>query len=58
MSIFGGKGAWTGREELMLLDAVEFYGFGNWERVAQDVETRTAEGNVNNVDHYSISYDL
>ncbi|XP_019881745.1 transcriptional adapter 2B [Aethina tumida] len=43
VSIFGGKGAWTGREELMLLDAVEFYGFGNWERVAQDVETRTAE---------------
>ncbi|CAH0550020.1 unnamed protein product, partial [Brassicogethes aeneus] len=42
-SIFGGKGAWTGREELLLLDAVELYGFGNWDLVSNHVETRTTE---------------
>ncbi|EFA06279.1 transcriptional adapter 2B [Tribolium castaneum] len=43
VSIFGGKGNWTGGEELQLLDAVELYGFGNWELVSQHVETRTPE---------------
>nr|XP_023020638.1 transcriptional adapter 2B [Leptinotarsa decemlineata] len=43
VSIFGGKGAWTGKEQLQLLDAVELYGFGNWELVSQHVETRTPE---------------
>ncbi|KAJ8926045.1 hypothetical protein NQ315_009900 [Exocentrus adspersus] len=42
-SIFGGRGAWTGKEQLQLLDAVELYGFGNWELVSQHVETRTPE---------------
>ncbi|XP_018567590.1 transcriptional adapter 2B [Anoplophora glabripennis] len=43
VSIFGGRGAWTGKEQLQLLDAVELYGFGNWELVSQHVETRTPE---------------
>ncbi|CAH1101444.1 unnamed protein product, partial [Psylliodes chrysocephalus] len=42
-TIFGGRGAWTGKEHLQLLDAVELYGFGNWELISEHVETRTAE---------------
>ncbi|CAH1968874.1 unnamed protein product [Acanthoscelides obtectus] len=42
-SVFGGRGAWTGKEQLQLLDAVEVYGFGNWESVSKHVETRTPE---------------
>lgn len=44
MSIFGGKDGWTGREELQLLDAIETFGFGNWENISQHMKTRTAEG--------------
>jgi transcriptional adapter 2-beta len=46
VSIFGGRGNWTGGEELQLLDSVELYGFGNWELVSQHVETRSPEGNI------------
>lgn len=45
-SIFGGRGAWTGKEQLLLLDAVEHYGFGTWELVSEHVETRTPEGKL------------
>lgn len=41
--LFGGHGAWTGKEQLQLLDAVELYGFGNWQLVSKHVETRTAK---------------
>lgn len=43
LSIFRGKGAWTAREELRLLDAIEKYGFGNWEDISKHIETRSAE---------------
>lgn len=33
-----------GREELQLLEAMEMYGFGNWEFVSKQIETRTPEG--------------
>ncbi|CAH1187413.1 unnamed protein product [Phyllotreta striolata] len=42
-TIFGGRGAWTGKEHLELLDAVELHGFGNWELISEYVETRTPE---------------
>lgn len=45
-SIFGGRGAWTGKEQLLLLDAVEHYGFGTWDLVSEHVETRTPEGKI------------
>lgn len=48
-SIFGGRGAWTGKEQLLLLDAVEHYGFGTWDLVSEHVETRTPEGKNNNL---------
>uniref|UniRef100_A0A6P7GML0 Transcriptional adapter n=1 Tax=Diabrotica virgifera virgifera TaxID=50390 RepID=A0A6P7GML0_DIAVI len=42
-SVFGGRGGWTGKEHLQLLEAVELYGFGNWELISQHVESRTPE---------------
>ncbi|EDS29131.1 transcriptional adaptor 2 [Culex quinquefasciatus] len=43
LSIYRGKGGWSAREELHLLDAIEQYGFGNWEDISKHIETRTAE---------------
>lgn len=43
VSAFDVDQPWTLAEETMLLDAVEQYGFGNWEDVANHVEKRTAE---------------
>ena len=38
-------GTWTAREDYQLLDAIEQFGYGNWEDVAKHVETRDAERN-------------
>lgn len=43
VNIFGGKGNWTGREELQLLDAIESYGL-NWKTISDVIETRTPDG--------------
>ncbi|XP_026478510.1 transcriptional adapter 2B-like isoform X1 [Ctenocephalides felis] len=43
LNVFRGKGAWSNMEIMWLLDAVEHYGFGNWEDIAKHVETRTPE---------------
>ncbi|KMQ88565.1 transcriptional adapter 2b [Lasius niger] len=43
ISIFNGRGNWTAREELRLLDAIEQFGFGNWEDISKHIETRTPE---------------
>uniref|UniRef100_A0A182JNW8 receptor protein-tyrosine kinase n=1 Tax=Anopheles christyi TaxID=43041 RepID=A0A182JNW8_9DIPT len=43
LSIFRGKSGWSAREELHLLDAIEQYGFGNWEDISKHIETRTPE---------------
>jgi len=42
-SIFPGQGHWTAREEVRLLDAIEQYGFGNWDDIAGHIETRTPD---------------
>ncbi len=34
---------WTAREEYQLLDAIEQFGYGNFEDVANHVETRDSE---------------
>jgi len=39
-----GQNGWSAREELHLLDAVEFYGFGNWEDIGRHIESRSADG--------------
>ncbi|KAH8312437.1 hypothetical protein KR044_010729 [Drosophila immigrans] len=43
LSVFRGKGAWTAREEIRLLDAIEQYGFGNWEDISKHIETKSGE---------------
>ncbi|XP_037949233.1 transcriptional adapter 2B-like isoform X3 [Teleopsis dalmanni] len=43
LSVYRGKGAWTAREEIRLLDAVEKYGYGNWEDVSKHIETKSPE---------------
>ncbi|XP_060582082.1 transcriptional adapter 2-beta-like isoform X2 [Ruditapes philippinarum] len=44
---------WTLAEETMLLDAVEQYGFGNWEDVANHVESKSPEQSEY---HYSLYF--
>ncbi|KAL5284946.1 TADA2B family protein [Megaselia abdita] len=41
LSVF--RGTWSAREELRLLDAIEKYGYGNWEDISKHIETKTAE---------------
>jgi transcriptional adapter 2-beta len=43
LSIYRGKGAWSAREELHLLDAIEQFGYGNWEDISKHIETRSPE---------------
>ncbi|GAB0087645.1 Transcriptional adapter [Sergentomyia squamirostris] len=43
LSIFRGKGGWSAREELHLLDAIEQFGFGNWEDISKHIETRSPD---------------
>ncbi|XP_055540134.1 transcriptional adapter 2B isoform X2 [Wyeomyia smithii] len=43
LSIYRGKNGWSAREELHLLDAIEQYGFGNWEDISKHIETRSPE---------------
>lgn len=43
LPIFKGKNVWTVTEELHLLDAIEQFGFGNWEDISKHIETRTAD---------------
>ncbi|XP_058790047.1 transcriptional adapter 2B [Phymastichus coffea] len=43
ISIFTGRGNWTAREHLRLLDAIEQFGYGNWEDISKHIETRTPE---------------
>lgn len=37
------KGGWSAREEIHLLDAIEQFGFGNWEDISKHIETRSPE---------------
>ncbi|CAG4957677.1 unnamed protein product [Colias eurytheme] len=41
--IFLGRNNWSANEEVRLLDAIEQFGFGNWEDIAKHIETRTPE---------------
>ncbi|KAK1175508.1 transcriptional adapter 2-beta [Acipenser oxyrinchus oxyrinchus] len=48
------EGGWTSREEQLLLDAIEQYGFGNWEDMAAHVgASRTPQEGM---DHYVSMY--
>ncbi|XP_047994516.1 transcriptional adapter 2B [Leguminivora glycinivorella] len=41
--IFLGRSSWSANEEVRLLDAIEQFGFGNWEDIAKHIESRTPE---------------
>ncbi|XP_041969912.1 transcriptional adapter 2B isoform X2 [Aricia agestis] len=41
--IFLGRTSWSANEEVRLLDAIEQFGFGNWEDISKHIETRTPE---------------
>ncbi|XP_014215648.1 transcriptional adapter 2B-like isoform X2 [Copidosoma floridanum] len=43
ISIFNGRGNWTAMEHLRLLDAIEQFGYGNWEDISKHIETRSPE---------------
>ncbi|XP_045453097.1 transcriptional adapter 2B-like [Melitaea cinxia] len=43
VGIFLGRNSWSANEEVRLLDAIEQFGFGNWEDIAKHIETRTPE---------------
>ncbi|CAG4953729.1 unnamed protein product [Parnassius apollo] len=41
--IFLGRTSWSANEEVRLLDAIEQFGFGNWEDIAKHIESRSPE---------------
>ncbi|XP_049877727.1 transcriptional adapter 2B isoform X2 [Pectinophora gossypiella] len=41
--LFLGRSSWSANEEVRLLDAIEQFGFGNWEDIAKHIESRTPE---------------
>ncbi|XP_063539132.1 transcriptional adapter 2B isoform X1 [Cydia strobilella] len=41
--IFLGRSSWSANEEVRLLDAIEQFGFGNWEDIAKHIESKTPE---------------
>lgn len=43
LSIFRGKSTWSAKEELHLLDAIEQYGYGNWQDISKHIETKSPE---------------
>ncbi|XP_065347741.1 transcriptional adapter 2B isoform X1 [Cloeon dipterum] len=43
ISVFQGKGSWSAKEAMRLLDAIEQFGFGNWEDISKHIESKTPE---------------
>ena len=42
--LFDNEKSWSYKEELLLLQVIEQYGFGNWDEIAKHLPNRTAEG--------------
>ncbi|XP_037090422.1 transcriptional adapter 2-beta-like [Pollicipes pollicipes] len=42
-TVFNSDNAWTAKEDVRLLDAIEQYGFGNWVDIARHIEKRTPD---------------
>ena len=42
--LFDNEKSWSYKEELLLLQVIEQYGFGNWEEIAKHLPNRTADG--------------
>lgn len=43
LSIFKGKNVFSAKEDIHLLDAIEQYGFGNWQDISKHIETKSPE---------------
>lgn len=43
ISVFQGKGSWSAKEVMRLLDAIEQFGFGNWEDISKHIESKNSE---------------
>lgn len=43
LSLYRGRNTWSAREHLHLLDAIEQFGFGNWEDISKHIETKSPE---------------
>lgn len=43
LSIFKGKNVFSAKEDLHLLDAIEQFGFGNWQDISKHIETKSPE---------------
>jgi transcriptional adapter 2-alpha len=43
--LFDSEKLWTFKEELLLLQFIEQYGFGNWQEISKHLPNRSAEGN-------------
>lgn len=41
--LFDSENFWTYKEELLLLQFIEQYGFGNWDDIAKNMPNRTAQ---------------
>ena len=41
--IFDSEACWSFKEELLLLQFIEQYGFGNWEEITKHLPSRTSE---------------
>lgn len=42
--VFDSEKCWSYKEELLLLQLIEQFGFGNWEDIAKHLQTRTSQG--------------
>ncbi|XP_070578338.1 transcriptional adapter 2-beta-like [Ptychodera flava] len=50
-SIYSGN--WKANEELLMLDGIEQYGFGSWEEISDNVQTKTP---AEVMEHYELMY--
>lgn len=42
--VFDSEKCWSYKEELLLLQFIEQYGFGNWDDIAKHLQTKSAQG--------------
>lgn len=46
--VFDSEKCWSYKEELLLLQLIEQYGFGNWEDISKHLHTRSPQGKNKN----------
>ena len=56
--LFDSEKLWTYKEELLLLQFIEQYGFGNWDEIAKHLPSRTAQECLQHYNSYYIYGNL